>query len=302
VGHEIAIMTEDPGWHGAQLREAFAARGCRSRFVSLKRCAIDLASSATGLYLPGFESRLPEGVFVRGVPGGSLEEVVFYLDILHGLRDAGVVVYNHGRAIERTVDKGMTSLVLHRAGVSTPPCWVLKNPEQAATVLNAELAAGHQMVAKPLFGAQGRGLRRLRAGDALPKADVYKGIFYLQRFIDSGEGKWHDWRVFVIGGCALAAVRRQGSSWITNVAKGARCQAALPDGEVRHLAEAAVAALRMNYGGVDILRDIKGRPWVIEVNGIPAWRGLQGACNIAVAELLADDFLKFRSKKVATAL
>ena len=48
----IAIVTDDPGWHGARLKAAFAARGCDSSLLSLQACGLDL-SSESGLSLPG---------------------------------------------------------------------------------------------------------------------------------------------------------------------------------------------------------------------------------------------------------
>jgi glutathione synthase/RimK-type ligase-like ATP-grasp enzyme len=124
MNRRIAIFTDDPGWHGARLCESFAEHGCSSEFVSLQNCGFHIEDGQQALRIPGFES-LPDGVFVRGVPGGSLEQVVLYLDILHALNHLGVCVYNDGRAIERSVDKGMTSFLLHNAGIPTPPTWVL---------------------------------------------------------------------------------------------------------------------------------------------------------------------------------
>lgn len=291
MGYVLALISDDPGWHGARLCEAFAARGHTCRVVSLQDCALDLRPGHSGVYLPGFEERLPDGVFVRGVPGGTLEEVVFHLDILHALDALGVPVYNDGRAIERSVDKGMTSLLLHRAGIPTPPTRVFRRPMQAWAWMLSEHAAGHDVVSKPLFGSQGEGLRRLGRGDDLPDPESLDGVFYLQRYVDSGEGRWHDWRVFVIGGEAVAAMRREGSSWRANVARGALCQPAVLNGALRELGEAAAAALDMPYAGIDILRDAAGRYWVNEVNGVPAWRGLQRTCGQDIAECLAEDFL-----------
>lgn len=289
----IVIFTDTPGWHGARLVEALSARSCEVHTIALQDCRFDLEGVGHGIVLPGFEHEFPDGVFVRGVPGGTLEEVVFYLDILHALAEAGVPVYNSGRAIERSVDKGMTSFLLRHARVPTPPCWVLTGQEQAGAKLKHEIAAGHELVCKPLFGSQGNGLQRLGVSDDLPAAADCDGVYYLQRFIDTGEGAWHDWRVFVVGGHALAAMRRNGASWISNVAAGAECQPAVLDDKLRSLAEAAVGALSMNYAGVDIIRDADGGYWVIEVNSIPAWKGLQSTCNLDVAAVLIDDFLEF---------
>jgi RimK family alpha-L-glutamate ligase len=288
----VAIITDDPGWHGVRLREAFAARGFASVYVSLTQCRLDIGEDGPSIQLPGFSERPPEGVFVRGVPGGSLEQVVFYLDILHGLGLSGVPVYNSARAIERTVDKGMTSFLLHRAGIPTPPTWVLGSAEEAMAIARRELQAGHELVSKPLFGSQGEGLQRYQSVDDLAGLRPHNGIWYLQRFVTNGDSSSHDWRVFVIHGQAVAAMRRCGVTWLNNVAQGARCEPArLDDILLCRLAEDAANALDMAYAGVDIIRDQHGRYSVLEVNSVPAWKGLQSVSDVIIADLLADDFV-----------
>lgn len=291
MARRVVIFTEDPGWHGARLREAFAARGIESVHVSLRDCRIDLAAGPDGLVIPGFESKLPDGVFVRGVPGGTLEQVTFRLGILHALKEVGVPVYNDARAIERTVDKSMTSFLLKRAGVATPPTWVTESAAQARAVLMREGAAGREVVIKPLFGSQGTGLRRLTAGMDIPGMEQYQHVCYLQAYVESGDGRWHDHRVFVIAGRTAAAMVRRGATWINNVAKGGRCEALEPAPDIAQMAEAAAGAVGADYAGVDIVRGEDGRLWVIEVNGIPAWKGLQGVARVDLAAALVGDFV-----------
>lgn len=290
MSRRIVIFTDDPGWHGARLREAFESTGCSSEFVSLQQCGFDLSNEGHGLVIPGFDA-LPDGVFVRGVPGGSLEQVVLYLDILHALEHLGVHVYNDGRAIERSVDKGMTSFLLRSAGIPTPPTWVVGEGFDLTKILSRETKAGHDLVVKPLFGSQGNGLARMSTTGSLPDLALYNGVYYLQRFIHTGSDDAHDWRVFVINGQAVAAMMRRGKGWISNLAQGAQCHPAVLDQELRELAEAASRALGMGYAGVDILRDRKGKAYVIEVNSIPAWKGLQQVCQMDVTRLLVEDFL-----------
>lgn len=290
IGH-IAIFTDEPGWHGRRLRRAFAARGYRASFVSLADCRIDLERGPGGLVLPGFARRLPDGAFVRGIAGGSLAQITLRLDFLHALPALGVPVYNPARAIEKSVDKAMTSLLLHQAGVPTPPAWVTESEAAARAVLMRETARGHELVLKPLFGSQGKGLRRLACPDDLPAAADYDGVHYLQRYVGPRQGTGEDYRVLVIGGRARAAMARRGASWINNVAQGARCLAMPADPELCRLAEAATRALAMDYAGVDLMRDRAGRPTVLEVNSVPAWRGLQSVVSEDVAGMLADDFI-----------
>lgn len=289
--NRLAIVTDDPGWHGARLKRAFVARGFESCYVSLTQCRIDLTGDGPPVVVPGFEAALPQGVFVRGVPGGSLEQVTFYLDILHALSQLGVTVYNDARSIERTVDKGMTSFLLRQAGIPTPPTWVVNSREDALRLAIRELEQGHEVVSKPLFGSQGEGLQRHRSVDDLEQLAGSNGIFYLQRFVHCGDAP-HDWRVFVVRGRTVAAMRRCGLTWLNNVAQGARCEPVrLDDLLLCRMAEDAVRAVDIAYAGVDIIRDAQGRYTVIEVNSVPAWKGLQSVSEVVIADLLADDFL-----------
>ncbi|MGH8671849.1 MAG: ATP-grasp domain-containing protein [Burkholderiales bacterium] len=290
----VAIITDDHGWHGRQLRAAFAARGCDAVYVSLAQCRIDLARGPSGLVIPAFSKALPDGVFVRGVPGGTLEQVVLRLDVLHALRELGVPVYNDARAIERSVDKAMTSFLLKKAGLSTPQTWVCECEADARNVVLRETGAGRELVVKPLFGSQGAGLKRIANLADLPPCEEYNGVYYLQQFIDDGTENWHDWRVFTIGGRAVAGMLRRGSSWITNVAQGAKPEPVDLDEELSHLAEMSSRALEMDYAGVDVLRDAQGKRYVVEVNGIPAWHGLQQVCRFNLARRLVDDFIARR--------
>lgn len=281
----IAIATDAPGWHGEQLRAAFAAAGVETTFFSLRACRID-TRAPQGLVIPGFEDCLPDGVFVRQVPGGTLEQVVLRLDILHALHDCGVPVCNDARAIERTVDKAMTSWLLHRAGVPTPVTWAGEGGEEACARPD-----GEGTVIKPLFGSRGQGLRRIDAGQPLPPAADTGGVHYAQRFVPPDADGFRDWRVFVIDGIAVAAMERRGQDWINNVAQGARCAPAAAQGPLADLAQAACAAVGAAYAGVDIMREGASGWCVIEVNGIPAWQGLQSVCEFNIAARLARSFL-----------
>lgn len=289
---KIAIFTDDPGWHGKQLKLAFADWGYASEFVSLTECKIQIDSASFPVIIPQFENALPDAVFVRGVPGGSLPEVVFYLDILHALKQLAIPVYNSGRAIERSVDKGMTSFLLHHAGLPTPATWIVRNQQQALAIAQQQLAQGHQLISKPLFGSQGEGIRRLEKSTDLFWLTSSAGIYYLQQFVDCAGDGYSDLRVFVIHGAVIAAMRRCGDkSWLNNVARGARCEAIDVDDGLAQLAIAATAVLKMDYAGVDIIQRQDGSYSIIEVNSIPAWKGLESVCDVNVAEHLAKDLI-----------
>ncbi len=297
----IALITDEPhAWHTRELRQAFLRHGYSIRIVDLRLCRIDL-EAPWGLVLPGFGRELPAAAFVRGVPGGTLEQVVLRLDVLHGLRELGVPVYNDARAIEKSVDKAMTSFLLHRAGVPTPPTWATEDSATARRILIKTLSEGASLVAKPLFGSQGKGLQHLEEIPA--EAPMDAGVAYLQRWLPPGGSRYLDWRVLVIGNRAVAAMRRESRHWITNLAQGAKPRPVdIDDAENADLAYWAVLAARalgMDYAGVDVMRDAEGRPFVIEVNGVPAWRGLQRVTQASIADALVSDLVGRRMARTA---
>ncbi|CAB3748947.1 ATP-grasp domain-containing protein [Paraburkholderia humisilvae] len=317
----VAIMTDETGWHTARLKKAFRARGVDARCIDLAACRIDTTWEPYGLALPGFGHALPDAVFVRGIAGGTFEQVTLRLGILHALRECGVPVYNDARAIERSVDKSMTSFLLHRSGVPTPATWAGESAAFAQRVLMRETAAGHQVVLKPLFGSQGKGLRRLGASARrdgtlvpLPPLARYQQVAYLQRFVGITRrtaprlhaGPAFDWRVLVIGTRAVAAMQRVGGrGWIHNVARGARCEPAVLDDTLAQTAVRATQALGLDYAGVDLIPSpdshdaAHASPLVLEVNGVAAWRGLQTVTPFDIAAALVDDLL---DRKLAAAV
>ena len=294
--HPIIIFTDElatlGGWHGEQLTLAFENRGEKAIFTSLKDCVLDFSSDKPAVHIPQLKvnglKAIPKAALVRGIAGGTLQQVTMRLNILHILKQLGVVVYNDGRAIERTVDKAMTSFLLHQAGIATPHTWVCESREQAHTIIQAQVKNNQPLVIKPLFGSQGQGVRLLNAHMALPVPmdDFVDGVFYLQTFVAAT----HDYRVFVVNNRAVAAMRRQGESWLHNVAQGAKC-ASIYDTDILAIAVQAAKALDIAYCGVDIIRDNAGKLYVLEVNSIPAWRGLQSVGDVNIAALLADDLL-----------
>ena len=154
---DIVIFTDDPGWHGRELSQALINKGYRGHYLSLTDCSISIQTSGPVLNLSGLTGGLPAAAFVRGVPGGTLEQVIFRLNILHILKDLGIPVMNDGRAIERTVDKAMTSYLLNRAGIPTPETHVFESVQQAYALMQQQ----QQWVIKPLFGSQGIGVQKL---------------------------------------------------------------------------------------------------------------------------------------------
>lgn len=284
----IAFFTERPG----SLLTALEERGIRCVALSLNDCSFDVGGATHGLCLPGFGADLPAAAVVRFIAAGSFEEVTLRLGILHALEACGVPVCNAARAIERCVDKSATSFHLARCGIATPRTWVCDRHEAAVAVAKVEAGRERPLVLKPLFGAQGRGLRMIEGPGDLPPPDAVAGVYYLQRFVRcartvDGVG-WHDRRYLVSHGSVIAAMVRHGSSWITNIRQGARAETLGRDGRPAEIAVAAAAAVGAALAGVDLIEDEDGNWLVLEVNSMPSWAGLQQVNPMDIAGIVAD--------------
>lgn len=285
----IALFTDLLDWHAAALLEAFDAAGAHAAAVRLADCGFDTEAPG-GLLIPGdWGARgLPDAAFVRSLNGGSFEAVTKRLSVLHALDALGVPVWNTARAIERCVDKAMTCFLLGRAGLPTPQSWTVEGRAAAAALL---ARVGGEVVVKPLFGAQGRGLLRVRQAEALPDEDAVDGVYHLQRFIEV-DGSFHDHRILVCDGAPIAAMTRRGQDWITNVQRGGVPEPFAPDDAMAALAVRAAAAVGAAVAGVDMIRGRDGAVHVLEVNSMPGWRGLQTVTQAPVAACLAGALLR----------
>jgi glutathione synthase/RimK-type ligase-like ATP-grasp enzyme len=216
---DIILFGDGKDWHGRSLARAFKKRGIKPLTAPLATCGFS-TETRTGLAIPGLGDHLPRGAFVRFVPGGTFEEVTTYLGVIHALRELGVKVWNDARAIERCVDKSTTTFFLQKDGVPTPRTWTGVKREQAVALVKKITREGGLLVQKPLFGAQGKGLRLIASPADLAPSEEVNGVYYLQEFIRPRvEGSHRDWRLFVLAGRVVAAMIRHGSSWITNISK-----------------------------------------------------------------------------------
>ncbi|MCE7028160.1 RimK family alpha-L-glutamate ligase [Jiella avicenniae] len=285
----VLVVTASLDRHARELRAAFEAKGARVTISGLADVGFD-TEAAHGLVFPEFGDALPDAVCVRTMDGGSFEAVTRRLSILHALGRLGVLVSNDARAVENCVDKAMTSFLVASAGLPAPRSWAVESRREAERIVAAENRA---LVLKPLFGAQGKGLKLIGRAEDLPPADeIVGGVYYLQRFIGhSSDGRWSDYRVLVSRGRAVAAMRREAACWITNIKQGALARPIEPDRELEDLAVQATAAVGGDFCGVDILKDAGGRPHVLEVNSMPAWTGLKKASGRDIAAIRAEDLL-----------
>ncbi len=281
---QIGILANRDSWYARDLMRAAEARGHAVTALEYARLCGDIADERLGLLHAGEPLDGLDAVVVRTMPAGSLEQVVFRMDWLHLLAESGVCVLNPPRSIECAVDKFLTTARLQQRGVPTPPTFACETAEAALAAFDA---LGGDVVVKPLFGSEGRGILRVSDPDLAWRVfralERIGAVLYLQRFVEHGGC---DVRILVLDGRVLASMRRVADDdFRTNIARNGTACAYQPTERESALALAAAEATGARLAGVDLLFDEQGCR-VIEVNAVPGWRAIGRVTGIDVASAI----------------
>ena len=278
----VGVLGATGSWHTRGLTGALLARGHEVLAIPVTRLRLEVDPGGRVRVLGPDDIVLDalDLLIVRGLPRGSLEQVIFRMDALHVLAEQGVRCVNTPRAIEKTVDKSWAGAVLAMSGVCTPPTIVCERYDGA---MRAFEQLGGDVVVKPLFGAMGNGIVRVEDRDVAHRVfralELERAVYYVQRTVGAGGPSWRNLRVLVVAGEVVGAMERVTDSWRANIARGARPRAVILAETERSAALAAARALETDVAGVDLLAAPDGAVVVLEVNGIPGWQALQSVCD-----------------------
>jgi len=292
---KIGIVTRNmEAWSSTQVREALSKRDIPYVCFTFPKLVARLA------FKPHFkvqevtqqaEVKLLEeldALIIRPIGRGSLEELVFRMDMLYKLERLGFYMVNPPEAIEHCVDKYDILAILEDAGVPVPRTIATENVAEA---LKAFSELGGDVVVKPIFGSRGMGATRIvdaDIADTVFKAITFHhGVIYLQEFVPHGHS---DIRVFVVDGRVIAAMRRVAEGWKTNYSRGARPAPVTLSKEFEELAIKAARAVGCKVAGVDILEGPDG-PKIVDVNSQPGWKGLQAVTKVNIANEIVNFML-----------
>lgn len=281
----LGVLGNSDSWYVADLQRVARTRGhlCEQlEFTKLSGAAGGQLTSSRH----GEQDLLTyDAVIVRTMPPGSLEQVVFRMDLLHQLVDANVLVLNSPRALECAVDKYLTTARMARVGLPVPETIVCEGFDEA---IEAFHLLGGDVVVKPLFGSEGRGIVRVSDPDlahrvfrTLVRVD---SVLYLQKFV---RHPGYDIRILILDGRVLGCMKRMSDTdFRTNVSRDARTAVHVPTETEIEYAQRAAVCTGATLAGVDLLYNEVGELFVIEVNAVPGWRAFSRTTGIDVAEQL----------------
>jgi len=283
---QIGILTRNQdSWCGRRLRKAFEDRHRTISLFSFQDLVARIGRTPKVSFMNMDLISDLSALFVRPIGRGSLDEIIFQLDVLHTLSEGGVPVINAPTAIERAVDKYRALEFLKSAAIPVPGTIVTENVNEA---IQAFKSFGGEAIVKPVFGSRGIGAARISDPDIAERVfrtlRFYKHVIYIQQFISHGT---RDIRAFVIENEVIAAMRRESKSWKTNVSQGAKPVEFDPPEELSKMAVEAARVIGCEIAGVDVMESDQGF-MINEVNSQPGWRGLQSTTKTDIAGKIAD--------------
>ncbi len=229
-----------------------------------------------------------DAILVRTMPLGTLEQVIFRMNALHVAQELGVKVANSPRTLEIAIDKWLTLDFMRRSGLEIPRTIVCQSREAA---LEAFESLGRDVVVKPLFGGEGRGIVRIDNLDiawrVFSTLEQLGAVLYVQEFIPH---HGYDLRLLIVGNQVFSVARHAPTGeWRTNLSRGGAAVPYTASESQINVAKAAAAAIGGTIVGVDILPTKDGRDVVLEVNAVPGWRGTAKALDVDIANKILEE-------------
>ena len=289
----IGVLTKNErSWCSSKILKALHERNVKTLAFSLPQLTARVGFKPA-LQVKGTSITDLDGVLVRPIGPGSLDEIIFRIDLLHRAARLGVPITNSPLAIERAADKYFTLTLLEDAGIAVPKTVATESVKEA---LEASASLGSEVVVKPIFGSQGRGITRVSdveiTGRILRLLNYRHLVLYLQEYIKHGD---RDIRCLVVGDRVAAAMYRVSKSWKTNVSQGGRPVPFKPEKEVESTAVKAARAVGCEIAGVDLMEGERGLV-VHEVNSQPGFMGLQTSSGVDIAGEMVDYIIE-KSKR-----
>ena len=276
----IAVLASKKAWHFLDFQ-----RAASPRHDVICNPYNELAAGVSDQ--PTF-SLVADCVVVRTMPAGSLQQIVFRMDLLARLAQSGVLVLNSPKSIEAAVDKYLSLALLREHEILIPATLV---SQDLATALEHFDQLGGNVVVKPLFGSMGNGIVRLQSrtdAESCFRENIQTGnVIYQQEFIHH-DG--FDIRLLVIGDQVFGMKRKNGTNWITNISQGGRGEPYLPSDDEKKLAIRAARAVGAHFAGVDLIKEsASGRKLIMEVNAVPGWQAISRVLDTDIAALLIGE-------------
>jgi tetrahydromethanopterin:alpha-L-glutamate ligase len=279
------VITDPDDWTANAFLKNIRKQDANVIPINLSTLSASVSASDFAIFDTDLKDLLAlDAIIVRDVGiSFALEQISFKFDLLRLFETANIPVMNTPTAIQNAANKFFSFYLFKQAQLPIPHTVVTSD---LGVALEAAKELGN-VVAKPTFGSQGKGIVKLESTQPDLKQKLAtllkeRDVLYLQQFVPN---PGRDIRVFVVGEDALGAIYRisQIGSFISNLSQGGTALKCDLTEEMQILAVNAAKAVGADFAGVDLIEGEEGL-FVLEVNATPSGKGIKVACGIDVTE------------------
>ncbi|MBI3071978.1 MAG: RimK family alpha-L-glutamate ligase [Deltaproteobacteria bacterium] len=278
----------------SRLVEAIRATGHAAIVVDTLGCVLSLAQGRPSIIYKG----KPLRNFGCVVPRIGHSITSYGVAVVAQFEMMGAPVVNRATAISRSRNKLRALQFLAKHGLDIPRTVMLRDVKELDRAI-AEVG-GLPVILKLLQGTQGIGVILAETREAVASiVETVHGLerdILVQEYIREARGR--DLRVIVVGGRAVAAMRRIGreGEFRSNIHLGGRGEKVELARGFSRIAIEAAKTLGLGVAGVDLLETPAG-PKVMEVNSSPGLKEIERCTKIDVARQIAIYAVEFGSKR-----
>lgn len=283
---KIVILSRNSSLYSTRrLREAGEERGHSVRVIDYLRCYMNITAHRPAIIYQGDELTEVDAV----IPRIGATHTFYGTAVVRQFEVMRTFAANESQGINRSRDKLRCLQILAQAGIGLPVTGFAHSTKDIDGLL--ETVGGAPVVVKLLEGTQGMGVvlaeTRKAAESVIGAFRQLDANILVQEFIKEARGA--DIRVIVIGGRAVAAMKRQGApgEFRSNMHQGGTAEKIKLTPEERSTATRAAKLMGLGVAGVDLLRSNHG-PVVMEVNSSPGLEGIEGATGVDVASKIIE--------------
>ncbi|ABR55472.1 alpha-L-glutamate ligase, RimK family [Methanococcus vannielii SB] len=290
---KMGIISEERDWVTDELKSKMEKNDIDPVFIQPSKIVSSIASDVKFEHNNRNITDL-ECAFIRNIGDGV--EMFHRFDTLKYLENY-VPIINPMDGIENAGNKFRTSFLMEVNKIPHPKTIISEDVNKA--LIAAEKF--EDVVLKPLFGSQGRGLVRVKGRSTVAKLkalNTFKsnnGVIYLQEFVTNPNNVYRDIRAFAVGDKVVSAMYRKSDSWITNIHQNGVAEKCEVSEELSKLVLAAKDALGLVYAGVDVMESSDGLK-VIEVNACPSWEGLSRVSDTNITQYIIDAAIEYSKR------
>lgn len=241
--------------------------------INEKRCFFVTENGQKQLY---YKNQPVKASDYDAIYSGAVSKGKLHYSILRFFESRGVIPVQTSAGLANSSNKDVTYLYFSRnnikypIGITIPNGFMSDNLDAFHSILKEKIG-DYPYIIKPVSGSLGNGVELVRNDEELFRyitKDPEKNHI-IQEYISPDNRQ--DERHIVVGDKVVNSMlrtARQGSV-TTNIAKGAIGTPLVCDKETEELCVKACKAVKIEFGGVDVIRKEDGTPCVLEVNPIP---------------------------------